>query len=332
MEYTYETLLRCNNCRFEAECAALPVHGIVHVRGGKDIYLFFNRKDEDTDWILNSTTLGYEHSARIPEGSFERESPKVFSNFKITPRAPETYKDWQVGDKVRDGVRKKEVLFRSGQTVLCKLPNEDVSGIPMTCTELFSAGYRLVLTDVEKEILAESEDAEKNAEEDMHDEVAEDVRSLIAKELDGYTPKGKLEGFPIEIIAKMLERQYEQTGKVKVKVFEEFLGFGKRMGGFTWGNTIEGKEFWGKVLAFGDFRTFFERYPKENRCQLKRFDAVLVRDKDEDTWVPAIFHFFDSSALYPFGTFDGIAFKHCAPLNEATLRYLRTNEQIPGAL
>lgn len=168
MEVNFETLRQCNNCRFEAECVASPVHGIVHVRGGKDIYLFFNWKDEDTDWFLNSTNLGYEHSVRIPKGAFERKFPEAFINFKITPRDPETYKDWQVGDRVAMPDSDNDnnyviVIFRAGELVIFKRPMSDGSWTAYssyTCEELFKKGWRLVLTDIEKEIIEEEKAAE----------------------------------------------------------------------------------------------------------------------------------------------------------------------------
>lgn len=81
-------------------------------------------------------------------------------DFEIIPRDPETYRDWQVGDKVLNyNIRlakdaAKEVIFRSGEVVMCKTMQNSIAGV-YTCDELYQAGYRLVLTDIEQQIIGE---------------------------------------------------------------------------------------------------------------------------------------------------------------------------------
>lgn len=67
---------------------------------------------------------------------------------------------------------------------------------------------------------------------------------------------------PKEIQKVMLDRQYEQSGERNVKVFKECLGSSLVTGGFDWDKTPEGYDFWLKINE-GDFKTFFEKYPKE---------------------------------------------------------------------
>ena len=45
---------------------------------------------------------------------------------------------------------------------------------------------------------------------------------MTTKELENYEPKGQLEGFPKEIIARMLDCQEEQGNKRDVTVFEKY--------------------------------------------------------------------------------------------------------------
>ena len=82
--------------------------------------------------------------------------------FEIIPRNPETYKDWQVGDVVaRLGCNNIQVAARLGELVFC---TEEENGHRFACDffntgeELYMRGYRLVLTDYEKE-LAEAKNA-----------------------------------------------------------------------------------------------------------------------------------------------------------------------------
>lgn len=82
---------------------------------------------------------------------------------------------------------------------------------------------------------------------------------MITEELENYTPKGDLEGFPKEIIARMLECQEEQGNPRDISIFEKII-----VAGFTWSFTKEGSYFWNEVINYKDFDIFFERYPKQN--------------------------------------------------------------------
>ena len=74
--------------------------------------------------------------------------------------------------------------------------------------------------------------------------------------------KGQLEGFPREIVERMLECQVEQGNPKYVSVFEKDKTSNRLQGGFTWRNTSEGYIFWDKILGCGKLDTFFEKYPK----------------------------------------------------------------------
>ena len=87
---------------------------------------------------------------------------------------------------------------------------------------------------------------------------------MTKEELKNYTPKGNLEGFPKEIIARMLECQEEQGSKRNVSIFEKRVVAGRFNEGFSWDKTQEGGFFWHKVINNKDFDFFFERYPKQN--------------------------------------------------------------------
>lgn len=79
--------------------------------------------------------------------------------------------------------------------------------------------------------------------------------------------KGQIKGFPVEVVEKMLERQFEQTGKIGAAVFEQDKCANGLTGGFWWDETIEEKaepDWWLRVIGFKDFPKFFERYPKQS--------------------------------------------------------------------
>ena len=73
---------------------------------------------------------------------------------------------------------------------------------------------------------------------------------------------GDLVGFPIEVVEKMLEKQYKQNGKKDVSIFQYLNFTDVQNGGFCWEDTIEGYEFWYDVIRRKKFNVFFERYPK----------------------------------------------------------------------
>lgn len=74
--------------------------------------------------------------------------------------------------------------------------------------------------------------------------------------------KNKLEGFPEEIVNKMMERQVEQGNPADHTVFENRLSVDKDLKGFTWSKTTEGRSFWDQVISDKRFEVFFEKYPK----------------------------------------------------------------------
>ena len=297
METTGIDLTKCNNCLFRAVYNGRPVSGTVKV-GEEWCNLNFD------GGIVSVRVSG------LPEDS-------GIADFEIVPRDPETYKDWQVGDKVCEDEHRNacyEVIFRSGELVFFKDWN-NWACTPMTCSEAFTRfGMRLVLTGIEKLII------EKKP--------AEDMQALIAKELDGYTPRGRIEGFPMEVIAKMLERQYEQTGKVDVKVFEKFLPSSKEDGGFSWKYTPEGFDFWKEVLTFEDFSAFFRLYPREDKRQFRKFDPVLVRDSDGVPWRPGVFDSmrYKGNSMFKYTVMGCVPYAQCIPLNEKTEHLLGTTE------
>ena len=76
---------------------------------------------------------------------------------------------------------------------------------------------------------------------------------------------GDIEGFPLEVVQRMIERQVEQGNKADVSVFQNRKSCSGGSGGFEWCDTTERHDFWQKVILNRDFKIFFEKYPKENK-------------------------------------------------------------------
>ena len=117
-------LTKCNNCRFRAKVDGKEKTGSIQVIDGC-IKFWFDHHNELNDIIHHTVHLEYYRLHGI--GDF-------FDDFEIIPRDPETYEDWQVGDKATDPNEKwndsayKEIIFRSGELVICKDGNGDISG------------------------------------------------------------------------------------------------------------------------------------------------------------------------------------------------------------
>ena len=80
---------------------------------------------------------------------------------------------------------------------------------------------------------------------------------------------GDLENFPIEVVEKMLEYQYKQLGKIDIAVFQKDRTKCNNNGGFHWGTTIEGHEFWCDIIRRKNFDRFFERYAKSKAVYIR---------------------------------------------------------------
>ena len=76
---------------------------------------------------------------------------------------------------------------------------------------------------------------------------------------------GDLENFPIEIVEKMLQKQYNQVNKKDITVFQNNKKADETHGGFRWSDTIEGYRFWDDVITLSKFDVFFKRYPERDR-------------------------------------------------------------------
>ena len=85
---------------------------------------------------------------------------------------------------------------------------------------------------------------------------------------------------PKEIQEKMLERQGEQNG-INPSVFEKSMCDSVGTGGFNWGETQEGWEFWAYVLNCDNHDLFFEKYPKENNAAYLKLQKEFDQYKKE---------------------------------------------------
>ncbi len=93
--------------------------------------------------------------------------------------------------------------------------------------------------------------------------------------------KGEIEGFPQEIVERMLDCQVEQGNERDVSVFERVRVEIKLYGGFDWVSSKEGRGFWTRVIKGENFEVFFKRHPQStptiNQTNLQQFEKALLR-------------------------------------------------------
>lgn len=103
--------------------------------------------------------------------------------------------------------------------------------------------------------------------------------------------KGDIEGFPIEVVQKMLDTQVWQGNKADVGVFQRYRCSNKNMGGFDWnvsecdfseGYSLESLEydFWVRVIAKRDFDLFFKHSPKASRDTKKEQNSKPLQYRE----------------------------------------------------
>lgn len=95
---------------------------------------------------------------------------------------------------------------------------------------------------------------------------------------------GEIEGFPIEVVRKMVEEQIRQGNKADVGVFQECLDRDKKHGGFEWEDTEDGFEFWDMVILYKDFDEFFEKYPKPETTKIQDTENTTTGPHKEIDW------------------------------------------------
>lgn len=287
-------LAKCVNCRFRAKDEDGDIAGRIKISERGTVYLF-------VDGQGNKGFLA------------DRMQKMGITDFEIVPRDPETYKDWQVGDKVCEDEHRNacyEVIFRSGELVVFKDWNNWASN-PMTCSEAFTRfGMRLVLTDIERQII---EEKKKYEPQDG------DIVAWKDKEDDGDSAitiyRGNHRGYFTMFIngKSMGDNKYNSTLSMNVlrpatdeekqKLFDAMAKQGKRWNAEK------------KVV---------EDIPKP--YEFKKGEPVLVRGDEFHRWIIAAYVDKDKLGFIANAGVSVIHWKYCLPYNERTMHLLGTTE------
>ncbi len=318
MEMKDIDLTKCNNCRYKAKVDdEVDDYGRICVaEGGGLVFLRSDRED------------GYIATWHCDVRDIMGISGRKVTDFEIVPRDPETYQDWQVGDVIgcldEDGDMDIiadhlcRVIFRSGELVAIaenySVEEADINGC-YTCSQLFREGYRLVLTDIEQQIIEERKKAEwKPQDGDIcYAELISDwvfikkdgeflTENYAALKLnDGYTNFDNPSRINNDAFVKMIRIATEGE---KQKLFDAMEKKGKRWNAKK------------KVV---------EDIPKP--YEFKKGEPVLVRDSKYNKWRIAAYISRDitGSVLADTGK-STVHWKQCIPYNERTMHLLGTTE------
>ena len=79
---------------------------------------------------------------------------------------------------------------------------------------------------------------------------------------------GDLKGFPVGIAVRMLEETENQGNNPDIKVFQKYKWTDLHDGGFRWGDTEAGYDFWQFLIANKNFTKFYQKYPEYKKYDL----------------------------------------------------------------
>lgn len=148
---------RCDNFQFTAKVQGIERKGYLKVLNKENVYMFYSDGEKAFD-----TSLQFEYALCNESFSNMMDFNLWAENYdlEITPRNPETYNDWKVGDRVVD--KETGCLY----TIAAKLGDivfllSDNNAVTSTCTAMLVKYYALVLTDYEKELIHAQEPKKK---------------------------------------------------------------------------------------------------------------------------------------------------------------------------
>ena len=101
-----------------------------------------------------SNKRGYKYSWVVGSGTDRDLTGNSVTDLKLISPELEEYKDWQVGERIKNRDSEGEIIFRSGELVIYKSTSSGAASNPYTPDELYKKGWRIV-SEPEKEVMVE---------------------------------------------------------------------------------------------------------------------------------------------------------------------------------
>jgi hypothetical protein len=89
----------------------------------------------------------------------------------------------------------------------------------------------------------------------------------------------RFKDLPAEIQQRMLDEQVRQGNPRNAEVFEESISATSSDGGFFWVESVDGYDFWGKIIVDGDFSDFYAKYPKRPLLKVIPLHVKILNSK-----------------------------------------------------
>lgn len=94
--------------------------------------------------------------------------------------------------------------------------------------------------------------------------------------------KGELEGVQEAIVNQMLDEQERQGNKRDVTIFENCIGAKKSQGGFNWGESLSGWDYWEFIISLKYYK-YLSTFPTTSTYEPLDEKVMLVSD-DNRNW------------------------------------------------
>lgn len=318
-------LKRCHGLRFRAIINGDYEEGNIEVKG-MDVSLCYGFKDPQQ--MLH---FGWDCRLEVGGGTESELRAVGVEAFEIMPRDPDTYQDWQVGDEIIKDDTVHVVIFRCGEVVLYKYIEtygDRCCTCPYTCEELFRKGYRLVLTDIENQIIEEKKRREwkpKDGDICYAETETKSQKFIIIYNHDEWSlEKGvTFDDKDKWSLTKNINWSYSSirpaTEEEKQMLFDAMAKEGKR-----WNAEKKVVE---DIPELRAEKSEIKSEIKSDAHQFKKFDPVLVRDSNTEEWKIRVFgRYRKDGDVFPYYIMGGIGYLKCIPLNEKTEHLLWTTE------
>lgn len=295
-------LTKCNNLRYKAKVDGNDDYGRICVENA-DTGLAFLRSDRED---------GYIATWHCDEPGIDGCCGRKVMDFEIVPRDPDTYQDWQVGDIVLDSCEDSDwrVIFRSGEFVVvadnCPEDKLDIIGC-YTCSQLFREGWRLILTDIERQIIEEKKRYEPQDGDICYAISVTGYNDVFIcktgdRKTEYYASTASDSGGAVTA-DENIEVLRPATEEEKQQLFDTMAKRGKRWNAEK------------KVV---------EDIPKP--YEFRKGEPVLVRGYEFHRWIIAAYVDKDKLGFIANAGVSVIHWKYCLPYNESTMHLLGTTE------